>query len=70
MFKNLRNALSDKGITLKAYAEFLGVTEKTIQNKMNGKTEFTLAEAVKTSNFLLPEYRLDYLFARATDATD
>lgn len=67
MFKNLRKALSDKRITMKSYAEFLGVTEKTLQNKMNGITEFTYAEVEKTTKFLLPEYRLDYLFERAAE---
>ena len=64
MFKNLRQVLTDKGITMKAYAEFLGVTEKTLQNKMNGITEFTYGEVERTSKFLLPQYRVDYLFAR------
>lgn len=70
MFKNLRQALADKGITMKAYAEFLGVTEKTLQNKMNGVTEFTYGEVERTSKFLLPQYKIDYLFARSTTNED
>lgn len=65
MFKNLRQALTDRKITMKAYAEFLGITEKTLQNKMNGITEFTYAEVERTSKFLLPEYKIDYLFDRS-----
>lgn len=41
MFKNLRNALFQKDITIKQYAEFLGVNTKTVQNKLNGETDFT-----------------------------
>ena len=63
MFNNLRNALYQKGITVKQYAEFLGVGEKTIQNKMKGVTEFTYPEFKKTCSLLLPEYNADYLFA-------
>lgn len=63
MFNNLRNALYQKGITVKQYAEFLGVGEKTIQNKMKGVTEFTYPEFKKTCSLLLPEYNADYLFS-------
>ncbi len=63
MFINLRNALYQKGITVKQYAEFLGVGEKTIQNKMKGVTEFTYPEFKKTCSLLLPEYNADYLFS-------
>lgn len=62
MFHNLKNALSQKKISIKAYSEFLGVSEKTIQNKMNGTTVFTYPEFKKTCSFLLPEYNADYLF--------
>jgi len=64
MFKNLRQALSDRKMTMKAYAEFLGVTEKTLQNKMSGITEFTYAEVERTSRFLFPQYKVEFLFAR------
>lgn len=64
MFKNLRYALTTKGITMKSYAEFLGVTEKTLQNKMNGVTDFSFPEVEKTLRFLFPEYNLSYLFAK------
>lgn len=67
MFRNLRQALAEKKITMKAYAEFLEITEKTLQNKMNGITEFTYAEVERTSKFLLPQYKIDYLFARADE---
>lgn len=65
MYKNLVKILTDKKITLKAYAEFLGVSEKTIQNKIHGRTEFTLGEAVKTCSFICPEYKLDFVFEKS-----
>ena len=70
MFKNLRQALADKGMTMKAYAEFLGVTEKTLQNKINGVTEFTYDEVDRTARFLFPQYRIDYLFARTRETDE
>lgn len=67
MLKNLERLLYDKGISKKAYASMLGVNEKTIQNKISGKTDFTYPEASKTQSLLFPEYRIDYLFAEAQD---
>jgi len=64
MFPNLSDALKDKGITLKAVSILIGCTEKTLQNKMNGITEFTLSEALLINENLLPEYRLQYLFSK------
>lgn len=61
MYNNLRTELHKKGMTLKQYAVFLGVGEKTVQNKIKGVTDFTYPEFKKTC-FLFPEYNADYLF--------
>lgn len=65
MFDNLRTTLFQKGISMKQYAELLGVGDKTIQNKMTGKTDFTYPEFKKTCT-LLSEYNADYLFTEKT----
>ena len=62
MLKNLDRLLRDKGISKKDYAEFLGVAEKTVQNKIQGKTDFSYAETCKTKKMLFPEYDLLYIF--------
>ena len=67
MYKNLKEALKAKGITIKSYADILGVSEKTIKNKLSGTTEFTLSEVSKTLNCIFPEYTMSYLFR--TDAS-
>lgn len=61
MYKNLVEILKRKGITIKAYAELLGISEKSAQNKIYARTEFTLGEALKTC-VLMPEYKMDYIF--------
>lgn len=66
MFINLKNALYKKEISIKQYAEFLGITEKTVQNKLRGITEFTYTEFKKTCTLLLPEYNADFLFTSTT----
>jgi len=63
MLGNLKTALDSKRISLKAYAAVLGVSEKTIWNKINEETPFTYPEVRKTKAELLPEYDSDYLFA-------
>jgi transcriptional regulator with XRE-family HTH domain len=62
VFSNLQNALRHKNITQKAVAELLGCTEKTLQNKIQGRTEFTLSEILAILENLLPEYSMKYLF--------
>lgn len=62
MLTKLRRALDSKGISLKAYAAVLGVSEKTIWNKINEETPFTYPEVRKTKTELLPEYDSEYLF--------
>lgn len=63
MFKNLKKILDNKGITVKAYADFLGVSEKTAHNKIQGKTDFSYTEVAKTCTFICPEYKMEYVFA-------
>lgn len=63
MLANLRNALDRKGIALRAYAAVIGVSEKTVWNKINEETPFTYPEVQKTKKELFPEYDSEYLFA-------
>lgn len=64
MYRNLIKILNEKRITMKSYAEFLGITEKTVQNKVYGRTEFTLGEVAKTCTYICPEYRMEYVFEK------
>lgn len=65
---NLRKALFDKNISIKSYAEFLNISEKTAQNKLNGASEFTFSEVEKTTRILFPEFNWTYLFAQSDKA--
>ncbi len=69
MYNNLKRVLKEKGITNVMLAEFLGVSEKTASNKLNGNTDFTLAEAMKINKLLCPEYTMDFLFAVYLEAS-
>lgn len=65
--KNLKDCLSSKNISLRSYAEFLGVSEKTAQNKINGRSDFLYSEVEKTKRLLFPEYEISYLFKRFSE---
>ena len=65
MLKNLEKALAAKGITKKAYADFLGVCEKTVHNKLGGVTEFRYPEVRRTAELLFPGVDIAYLFAES-----
>lgn len=62
MIRNLRNALDNKGITIKSFADFLEISEKTAQNKIRSVTAFTYPEVYKTKTQMFPEYDIEYLF--------
>ena len=62
MYSNLKYVLYEKNIAIKQYAECLGIREKTVQNKLQGITDFTYPEFKRTCKLLLPEYSADYLF--------
>ena len=62
MYTNLKNLLKQKKISMKDYAEFINVSEKTARNKIDGVTEFSLKEYLRTCKLLLPEYYRDFLF--------
>ena len=63
MYGNLRKELYMRSITMKDLAEHLGISTRTLQNKMNGKTDWTLTEALEVLN-IIPGLTLEYLFAR------
>ncbi len=63
----LKQALDAKGMTIKGSAGLLGISEKTLYNKIVGATEFTYGE-VKKLRAMLPEYNVDFLLEEAQDS--
>ena len=62
MFSNLQKAMSESNITNAILAKILGVSEKTVYNKLSGSSEWTWPEA-KTVSALFPKYSMEWLFA-------
>lgn len=63
MLNNLRAAMAAKKISVVAMAKLIGTTEKTVNNKINSVSEFTISEALLIKENLFAEYELSYLFA-------
>ena len=68
MYKNLRALMASKGITVDALAKLLGVHSNTVQNKLNGESEFTFGQAELIMETMFPEYNSRYVFHREVDA--
>lgn len=62
MHKNLIRILKEKNVTNKSLALLIDVSEKTVGWKLQGKTEFTIREAMKIHEAFAPEYRMEYVF--------
>lgn len=64
--RNLRAEMERYGVTVANIQKILGCSEKTVRNKINGETDFTLPEAFKIKNEFFKGYTLEYLFATDT----
>lgn len=60
---NLSAEMARFGVSVYNVQAVLGCSEKTARNKVNGSTEFTVAEAMKLRDAYFPGLRLEYLFA-------
>lgn len=69
MLGNMISELRRKNISNKAVAELIGSTEKTVVNKLNGTSEFSISEAMAINVNLLPEFNLSYLCAETPRPT-
>ena len=69
LLQNMKNAMSVKNISALAIATLIGTTEKTVNNKLNGVSDFTLPEAIKIRKNLFPEYDMFYLFEQKDRAS-
>ncbi|CAG9703673.1 helix-turn-helix domain-containing protein [Clostridium neonatale] len=64
MYLELLGELIKKSISKKSLAKQIGVTEKTLFNKLNGKTDFTFSEVKKIRDIVAPGESLDKLFEK------
>lgn len=62
MLWELKKAMSMQKITMRQLAYELGITERTLCRKINGKAQFVLKEMLKIRELHFKEYSLDELF--------
>lgn len=66
LLKNLEAEMARYGVTNNDIKSLLGCSDRTVTNKLNGETDFTVPEALKIRNTFFPNLRLEYLFAVET----
>ena len=64
MFPNLYAEIARARMSTRDFAKWLGITEKSAKNKLDGVTEFKFSEIEKTRQ-LFPQVKQDYLFTRS-----
>jgi DNA-binding XRE family transcriptional regulator len=67
MYINLQSEIARANIKISKLAIRIGVTEKTLRNKMNGKTEFSWPEVIQIRNIVAPQATLEELFYKCAD---
>ncbi|GED68985.1 hypothetical protein BRE01_26870 [Brevibacillus reuszeri] len=69
MFPNIRAEMARNRLTASAMAEKLELNERTLGNKLSGKTEFTWSEVNRIRSIFFPSCSLDYLFEQEKQST-
>lgn len=64
MYPNLRAEIARKGMTQIELAEMLGLSEGTLSQKMNGRYDFTLSEAIQIKMILGVDMLIETLFEK------
>lgn len=64
MYHNLEAEMARKQINVPDIAKAIGVNEKTVRNKISGKTKFIFDEALIIKDTFFPSLDLQYLFAK------
>lgn len=59
--------IAKRGIKKKTIAESIGVCDKSLNNKMNGRVPFTWPEVKTIRHRFFPDMDPDYLFSESTD---
>lgn len=64
MFNNLKAEMVRIGLTQRELAKALLIDEKTLSQKINGRSKFDVDEMWLIKNEFFPNLQLDYLFEK------
>ncbi|MDF2945188.1 MAG: phiCTC2A 06 [Herbinix sp.] len=70
MYNNLQSEMIKANIKIAKLAIRIGVTEKTLRNKINGKTEFSWPEVLQIRNIVAPQLTLEVLFYKTNNTNE
>lgn len=62
MFPNIRAEMARKGLTITSMASDLHINDRTLGNKLLGRTEFTWTEVSQIRQRFFPSCSFEYLF--------
>lgn len=68
MYRVLRAEMVKANISVKTLALRIGITERSLRNKINGKTEFLWSEVLKIRKIVSPDMAIEELFKLETGA--
>ena len=68
--RNLSAEMARYGVKNADIQKLLSCTDKTVRHKIDGVTEFSVAEALKIRDVFFPGLRVEYLFATADEVRD
>ena len=68
MYRNLKQLMATKGISIDSMASLLRIHRNTVANKLDGESEFTYGQAELIQETMFPEYNAKFLFRREESA--
>lgn len=69
MLRNLRAEMERNRVSICDIQNVINKSLRSTRDKINGKYDFTLPEAISIRNILFPGMRIEYLFADETENT-
>lgn len=65
MYNNLRAEMARRDVTISVMAQVAGKSERSMRDKIAGRSGFTMAECFRLRDQLFPGLSMEYLFGDA-----
>lgn len=65
MLSNLKAEMARANVTIGEIAEISGKSDRTIRDRIKGRGQLPIQDAIKVKNAFFPGMDLEYLFSRA-----
>lgn len=67
MYINLKAEMVRHGVNDADVAKLIGVSDRTFRNKINGKSEFGVKQAMQIRRKFFPDLDIEYLFGENSE---